>query len=424
MIELAVVIIIVGLLTGAFFQHYKIYLNEQKKTVTRERLVVLNKMMADFRARTGRLPCPAQPKIVPTNTDYGREFDSSYDKRTGKIDDYNLGADDFEDFCDPALVSVAMNTCGINGLCYGRGARDIELVNAPKVPPVPFTPFHPLDGLNEAIIIGSFPFKTVREVVNQDDMEDTANLSDDDAVDGWGNQFSYVVTRSLTNEGQFRYYDGVIRAIDEHGQMTAGIKDDAQYAFVSHGEDGNGAYAQGGGTGGTVAPCVPALGATPKDSENCDNNGTLMQALGVYKANTTDHFDDIVIFGNPQTAVLWIDKDSAGNITNTNAKSIGIKTDTPMEKLDINGTLRADFNVRANEICDNAGNCFDMNIIASNPSAPNKIQCTGNTVMKGISLKKAVCTTPTFAPLTATNCPTGTYVQGFRTNGSVICTAP
>lgn len=133
----------------------------------------------------------------------------------------------------------------------------------------------------ENVVIGAVPVRTL-------------NLSDEYALDGWGNKLSYAIDIDTTvnlaalDDGSNNLYitgiDGTY-PLDEHGNdlidySTQGIG----AIIISHGKDGNGAFT----LGNTEKPCVTAN----EDGENCDNDHNFI--IDKWETDEDYFYDDIV----------------------------------------------------------------------------------------------------------------------------------
>ncbi|MGZ9097311.1 MAG: type IV pilin protein [Micavibrio sp.] len=370
LIEVAMVIIIMGIVTLPLLRLYEQYILKQRIQVTRDNIQTSSTQISFFFTNTLRYACPSDRALLPTDPNYGREFDSS---------------------CNPAAVGLSVGSCTAgNGLCLVAGTRDADG-----------------DGANDPVLIGGVPVRSLKEI-NQSVISDTS------AFDGWKTQLTYAVTLSLTNNGTYKLYNGVIGAIDEFGQNTAGINNDGHYVILSHGPD-----AKGGFTAGGLQPsaCGPVTAA--KDNENCNNDAVFVQALGAYKSASPDFYDDFVYFTKSRSSTLWAYIFGTGDIYNLNTNNVGIKTATPTERLEVNGAITTDNNVKATQLCQKDGtDCFNLDVITTT----NKIRCgTADQVMTGVSIGDEICQVPVFSGTTPNvDCSPG-WVHGIKSNGDVIC---
>lgn len=76
LIELAVVIAIIGLLVAGAFTSFSAVRINTKLRETNQSLHVIEQLVQAFVARHGRLPCPAQPNLSPSDAGYGQEYNS------------------------------------------------------------------------------------------------------------------------------------------------------------------------------------------------------------------------------------------------------------------------------------------------------------------------------------------------------------
>ena len=375
LVEIAIVIVIIGLLTLPLFELYRQYLIERKMSLTQERITQSSAQISGFFNNALRYPCPSDRALPVDDPNYGREFAPG---------------------CDPATIGLSVGSCTPGGgVCLVPGARDANG-----------------DGDPDPVLIGGVPIRSSREVRN-------TGLSDNLTFDGWDSQLTYAVTLSLTSNATFSVRNGAIAAIDEFGQATAGINDDAHYALLSHGMDRRGGFSN---AGVPIMPCA-AVGAA-RDHENCNNtNGTFVQALGFYRANTPDYYDDIIIFSRSSNALLWSFIPTvtgiSNHIYNLNAGNVGVNTDTPTERLHVDGTISTNNLTKTTQLCRNDGSdCFNINAITGSGT----ITCPSGEAMTGVDQSTAQCNVPVFSTVQPNiDCSPG-WVMGIRTNGEVICT--
>ncbi len=378
LLELMIVMIISGVILVMILTAYQQYLIQKKIDETKSALQASATQITYFFASQLRYPCPSDRSLPPDDPNFGREFDAN---------------------CAARAAAIGAGNCSTgNGFCVFAGTRDTDADP---------------DNVADLIVIGGVPINSFRDT-NQNNVDSTI------IEDGWSGLLSYAVSVSLTNNSTYNFDRGVIRAVDEFGQPTAGITNDAHYVLISHGDNQIGGFMTGGGA---APPCGST--AVALDNENCNNDATFVQALGLYQGNTVGFYDDYVLFSKSQSSSLWSYIPGTNNIQNLNTQNIGIGTDTPARRLDVAGNIRTSNNIVVNQICLNSDNtnCLEVERIAQDitGSAIN-IKCRAGEVMEGISLKEARCVTPTFDPI-QTNfiCPPGKWVNGFSTTGDVIC---
>lgn len=102
LIESAIVILVVGLLTAGFFSAYRVYLKTQEYQTTVANTDTVTIALNNFLIQNGRYPCPARLNAGRTDADYGIETQ-----------------------CDPNqgdYVTIAQGTCS-NGICMEKGQQ-------------------------------------------------------------------------------------------------------------------------------------------------------------------------------------------------------------------------------------------------------------------------------------------------------------
>ncbi|HPQ50115.1 MAG: prepilin-type N-terminal cleavage/methylation domain-containing protein [Alphaproteobacteria bacterium] len=376
LIELAIVIIIAGLLAAPLIQAYSLYYQNQFRTKTISNIDMAKEQIAFYFNNTIHYPCPADRAVSANDINFGTAFDAN---------------------CDPSTVGLTTpNTCTADGgICLVQGNVDLSI---------------PLDGdttdPNELVIIGAIPIKTIRDT-------NSYKISNEVALDAWGRKLTYAVSLGLTNSSTYKFNGGQIRAIDEYGSDTAGINGNAHYAVVSHGRDGKGAFNR---ESNTKFPCTTGQ----VDSENCDDDSVFSSAIGHYEANTASFFDDFSYFMINNSSSLWAFIPSTGHIYNLNNGNIGIRTGTPTEKLDVSGTLKASNNLKAAKICKKTGSsgCFNIESITGDTA---DFRCPTGQVLVGISNSAADCQVPAFTPPINFDCSPN-WIHGIDSKGCVICT--
>ncbi|MEZ5814714.1 MAG: hypothetical protein R3E13_08385 [Alphaproteobacteria bacterium] len=345
---------------------------------TKEAIALSNTVISQYQGTFNIYPCPADASLPAADPLFG-----------------------VSQCANPALVNPGDCTAG-GGLCLTQGVA-----------------------LPTPILIGSIPMNTIRATLG-----DFVNFADEDFVDAWGNRIMYAVSLDLTNAATYRFYNGAISAVDEFGNPTAGVDDDAHYVVYSNGRDNRGAFDRFGVRNfacGTVADST--------DFENCDGDSTFVQAKGYYLSRAAaDYYDDHIFFGKKVNEALWVYEPNMTDVRTTITGNVGVGTNTPGTKLDIqNGgvaELEADNDVFARQICNAAGTeCFDIEAI----TGAGLIRCpTSGDVMNGLSLQPndrfldlTNCITPAFAPLKPNQmCPGSEWIRGITTDGDIICTTP
>lgn len=106
----------------------------------------------------------------------------------------------------------------------------------------------------------------------------TLGIPDDMMLDGWGNRFTYIVTRRLAiDKATFDAYNSLqttnyTEIRDNANNLLYGStnKQVTAYLLISHGVDGRGAYNVNGSMG-------LVCGTATRDSENCDEDNVFVK---------------------------------------------------------------------------------------------------------------------------------------------------
>tara|TARA_R110002124_G_scaffold287216_1_gene471583 strand:- start:286152 stop:287435 length:1284 start_codon:yes stop_codon:yes gene_type:complete len=408
LLELSFVIIIIGVMMVPMLEAVNRYMSQRKTDYTEVVIAAASNLIVEYRANGVEepfhnnsyvYPCPAKRTLARTDNDFGESIDCS------NLAAYGLNA--------PGDCS--------DGVCLTTNpGQDRDG-----------------DGNDDWIIIGGFPVTTMliaASTPGQDlDFRTSDIFSKSMDLDGWQNQLTYAVSYNLTQDGSLdKFWYGVIAAKDEYGNDTAGMGNDAHFVVLSHGPDRKGAYNNNG-----LIPIT--CGTTMTDDENCDNDAVFVQALGSFRGDAADHYDDFARFSKETSLSIWEEtQDATGRdqlfFAPTGNLGINIDNTPPSIAMAINGDLKANNNIITNEICDEPklnpdgsvnsnSNCFNTDIITGNIS-----NCTGGKLLKGIWNGQKQCVTPEYAvpgtgKLQNFDCSSSTHgwVRGFKTNGEVIC---
>jgi prepilin-type N-terminal cleavage/methylation domain-containing protein len=205
LIEMAVVMTVVGVLAGSFFSAYNLYLKEKIRRTTELNASLVTSSLSSFLTQNGRYPCPARADALRTDADYG-----------------------IESQCDPdpaktGYPSTAPGNCA-NGLCVERSTAWVTINNylgirpsggigcytgsgawgcpgssGTGVPPAKIT-------IQPFIRRGAVPFRTLA-------------ISEDRAMDGFGNRFWYAVTENQAVSNAYENGNGGIEVLNAAGQQ-------------------------------------------------------------------------------------------------------------------------------------------------------------------------------------------------------------
>lgn len=287
-IEIAVVLIIGGLLIASFSSGLIIYLEQAKIKTTQDRLQAIHDAIYTFQSANLRLPCVADPTIGVDLSGFGREVHlvvplAEAQPQCNNVDGGESGA-------------LVLNNAAVHGFA-GTPAPD-------SVP--------------GQVIVGSVPVRSL-------------NLPDEYILDAWGRRFTYVVTADLasfsttSSSSLYNPQFGIIDVVDSQGNPITvtygGVNDPnavanggtntlplvpfsngvgtapggAEFVIVSHGPNGVGGATLGNAAAApnVVQPCIIGAGAT-LESENCDGDHVFMRTLITARVGAADPnlFDD------------------------------------------------------------------------------------------------------------------------------------
>lgn len=379
LIELSIVILITGLLFIPLVRGFSLYQKNAQLTEEKESVSLASGLIGLYKGGLSAYPCPADASLPPTDAQYGMPQCAS----TSLLN------------ANAALVNVGDCTAG-GGVCLIASAN-------PLLPA-------------KRVLVGMVPHTFITGLIGN-----VIPYADEDLIDPWGNRIMYAVSEDLTASNTYLYYEGVIAAVDEWGNPTAGIDNDAHYAVFSHGRDRRGGF---NALGDQNFACGTALNS--RDFENCNGDAIFVQAKGAYLETAgATYYDDSIFFGKEISQSIWKYESDMVNVKTTILGNVGIGTSAPGTKLDVqNGAgtaeLSIDNSVLTKNICNASGTeCFDVNRI----TGTGFIRCgTSGDVMVGISNTNEDCATPVFAAPTASQaCGVGQWLHGLKTNGDIIC---
>jgi hypothetical protein len=259
MIELAVMLVIIGVSIAGVAQIFSVAEIRRHKMTDEKRIEVIRQSFAFHIQNRGDLPCPAPMTAPPSDPEFGVEQDTSTDP--GKPDS-----------CFDQASPIA-------GLTDVTGGRQLDLGDGAGL-------------TDQPVVIGTIPTRTL-------------NLPDDYMIDSYGNRLIYAVTANQT-DGTWNQSQGAISVISEHMagpdpiHMT-NIPGEATFVIASVGKNRRGATSfdgvpsaiacQGTTTGTGIDP--PAL---QKDNENCDADAVFRSAMRSDDQSGTMFFDDRISY--------------------------------------------------------------------------------------------------------------------------------
>jgi hypothetical protein len=189
---------------------------------------------------------------------------------------------------------------------------------------------------------------------------------------------------------------------------------------------------------GSPQPANIDIAATPGlaiELDNCDRDDANFISALRSTADNDGYFDDQVFFNASNAFALWRQSNfspaTETYLYNTNFGNVGIGTNIPNSKLDVNGNIRAETSV-ASELgyCDPTQDtkCLEPALLGGNskPSCSDPSIGGPGYVAVGIENNQLVCVElfPVGTPVSFV-CPNANeFVTGFSNLGNVICSVP
>lgn len=408
LIELAIIILIAGILTVPLIQMYSNYIIKKDIEITKANII--DSARAISLSVVTRYPCPSNRALPPSDINYGVDVCTITGFTLASIPD-----------CD--------TTGAEQGICKAVGARN---TGSGVIIGGTFVNY-------DVVLIGGVPLK-VQTVGPPVSYISIGGVSGASVVDAWDKQLNYAVSypSSFPNrdEGFTLYKNGVIRVQDEFGNNTAGTNNDAQFVIYSSGPDRRGGFQN---RSGVRENCTLGL----IDSENCDGDSTFTESLAHFEGSL--HYDDYMYVQTDQSSNLWqvVPDQTSSALPTSHIQTIpkgrvGINTTTPGASapggteviLDVNGNIVAD-TVRTREICmKNGTSCMSLDWNASFfGSQKNSVigsvrnDCNDGEVITSIGNNQVACTKADITrPGTQVYCPVTLWVEQIMTDGRIKCT--
>lgn len=402
LLEFAMSIIISGIIMTSLMTAYKLSMKTAEKEEQSKMMAVASESLDMYFVLRNRYPCPANPNVAITDINYGRSD------------------------CTLPLVRA-------------------QITPVPGVPAATSTvcpaPFKDANGDNDCdqIMTGMMPTFVCRNntiamtaFCPDEDRVTLTSLSETfrrDPLDSKSDsRLTYVISEPMSEASNNAVNDfriGDITILDEFGNFTGGNRNDAYYVLIDHGAN-------------TCAQIAEARLTVPtaynEENENCDGDSTFTSALLNLSEenNFRDYFDDRLFFRSGLANIMWqpisVNGAATSSVMALASGNFGIKTHNPTQKLDVNGDALASSHIRSTFICDE-----DTNVCMYN-WAMYYVSCLsgGGVDRAGLYMKSlfvsgnwmyADCQPLTFIPPSgADTCPSGTYLQGVFSNGTLECT--
>lgn len=355
LIEIAIGVIVIGLLTLPLIELYKTQIVSAKKTFNQGRFTDIRNKINEYVLVNNRYPRPSSLTAAPDDSDWGVEA--------------SLGP-------PPILPCVAWPTPA--GVC--RTASNDVYLGAVPVEEL---------GLNEEV-----------------------------ATDYWGNKILYAVTISKTVAYSNTVNGDVdIQGFGEVG-VGLEAAEAHDFMLISHGESAAGAYSLEGNLVQACPGDTGTTDGENCDFDQVfimQEKAAATDFGGGVASNETpgvNFYDDFTLEQQSIPLDLWNQSTFSANFAITPADRIGIGLEDPQAKVHVVGDVGA-FAVETNEICDDSGVCFEPEIIGGNV---NEMNCdanslAGNEPVLWIANSQVYCSVPVD--------PTGNVISDGSPNGGL-----
>lgn len=408
LIEMAIVIMIVGLLVASLTPLYGLYQKKQEIETTETNVTVAISAIGTFRAIYGRYPCPASMTQDRDDPTYGRED------------------------CTSARTIPPGGSTADEGIWVERSRRPAFAHQYPEG-----------TARNEPprVLVGALPFRNL-------------NLDEKQAYDAYDHKIAYVVTENLTCDKCFTANGGGIDIINDEDTSILPAIGQAHFLVMSYGKDGAGGYAK---NGQQVACAGSGL-----ESDNCNyRDGATADATYRLPATSDtkgdEHFDDVLNYFTQDEIPVWQMSTNPNAPLAIHQKSVEdglVAIRKSEEEIDqtgaatkgtIGGAVRASVDTEAdepdktgkiliNELCNAMSNeCFRPELIAGKFVDPDEggartggMRCPGDDTtggtgefMVGIEDGQPICDNAV-----TQECPANSILVGVNDDGSLDCQTP
>jgi prepilin-type N-terminal cleavage/methylation domain-containing protein len=238
LIELAVVMVVAGILLASFTSAYNLYLQQQIRIKTELNASLITSALSNYLIQKGRYPCPARMDALRTDADYGMETECN---PVMNCDDVALTCSD-----NPNYPTYTVGTCPTSGgatagqgLCFERSQAYITINNylylkfsggigcyqgngnaskskgwCPGASGTGTVP--PKITMQPPVRRGIVPFRTLA-------------LPEDIAFDGYTNRFQYAVSENQAVTEGYEPNKGGVWVLNSQGQPYFNVTVDTPY---------------------------------------------------------------------------------------------------------------------------------------------------------------------------------------------------
>ncbi len=376
LVEIALVLLIIGLILTPAIQMYHQYRIDKDWDETEENIDDIKISLGGFRNVYGRYPCPSPIDAVPGDVDYGHEL------------------------ADCRTTAPAPGTCS-NGICT----------------------YTSLSG--EDVAVGAIPFKIL-------------NLTEKQAYDSSLSKITYAVTLDLTTNTSFDMNGGGISIVDKNNPAESLISpaDSAHFVIISHGKNQSGSYTRAGVISHNCTTGSPAEQENC-DADTIFTSGdydaaTFDDRISFFSPVQTSEWQTSEVQAN---AIALKNTDSSAIGANITQDLTGEEEAVIFDvgSTSASGIIRASSDFLSERICDETtGRCFRPELIAGTLDCSGS-RCQVSTLGNGMSCYTSggpdnfmgaiedndlECTDEIFV-----TCPNNQLISGIN-NGQITCAPP
>ncbi len=380
LIEAAIALIVIGLLSYPLMHLYTIEIEQKKIFDNIAKFNEISDKINSFVSREGRYPIPSSLVASFSDADYGEEAAG----------------------VSPTCVGWPGNSA-VNGTCISAANN---------------------------IIIGAVPFKAL-------------GITPDNSYDLWSNKILYAVPQAQATAYVSGNGNITAQGFDAANNLVT-LYNDVDIILISHGEAMNGAYTREGMLISSCPNAPVTVDAENCDMDDIftlkTNETTFPEVGSTSHINGVGFYDDLTFYQRNIPVDLWMRSLDNSDYALTFSTRIGIGTPDPQVKIHVLGDIRAN-NIQSDSVCKISGACFDPDIIAG--VEPN-MDCgnnglSGHQPVLSIASSKVNCASPTDAagnPINGIsfkfpvgfgriNCAdTGKLMTGIDGSGDPICVNP
>lgn len=402
LIDVAIALLVIGLLVTPAFYALKEYKQTRARTVTENNIRDVDTAIRNYFVANEFYPCPANPALPRNDSNHGTAATTPG------------GACTITNAAGLAQGSIPHSELGldIEKVYDGWGNKILYAVDNSRASSaaaaLAAAPAAPAFGPVRAITISEIPLVPNPQHVLPDRCAPV----------------NYVCANAVA-----AYAPGPYAPCGTNNPPSPQTAGNVQYTILSHGEDGTGAFSDRGTAIGGACNIANAA-----DQENCDGDA-IFQTRQCVNANINNatFYDDFTLLGaitkvSDPSSMLSQSNDNADGIA-VGMEYVGIRNSDPRRELDVIGNIKItddnattgdgkDGAARSDDYCDPTGtNCFDSTLIGGTVLAT---PCPAGQTMVGIRNNGPLCETVLTSTLPPTDCSATNGIQSIS-GGTVTC---